>query len=59
MNSATVRVLAASNDSVSVPTIPLKITPGIKIEQEATLWAERLFSQAKSNNDVARFAASL
>lgn len=60
MNAATVRVLSSSTDNVSVPTIPLLITPGLKVEIDAIVWSEKLFAAAKGGSaDVARFAAGL
>ncbi len=58
--NATVRILSASTDAVSVPTMPLKIMPGLKLEIDAIVWAERLFAAAKpASKDAERFAAGL
>lgn len=60
MNAATVRITSASTDSVQIPTLRPAMVPGLAVDVEANLWAERLMSATRlSDSDGARFLAGL
>lgn len=58
--NATLPVAAATTDSVQIPTTPVRIMPGIALELEGVVWAEKLFALARpASSDCERFARSL
>lgn len=56
MVAATIPVAASTTATVQVPTVPVKLMPGMVVELEATLWAEGIMAQASSaSGDAERF----
>lgn len=56
--NATIPVAAATTSSVQIPTVPVRLVPGVAVEVDATVWAERMFASAKpASGDAMRFLA--